>query len=385
MKHFKLLVSVLVLGASTASLRAQTSQQINTSNPLVLEVQFLSGRPPSYQGVPRTEGKEWVWYGLFGKTASAPEAANLPPVSAVRLTPWMSGDTVTIRVSAIREFRDADDPVGVYQAHEGEILTIDSLKKVGVDPFVIRVTRVALTETNPIPVINQTKSLEVLSIEPLLSSLPAARITMRNSSAKDIVALGVKTTRGQEPQRSGMPQNQEGQPLIKAGGTYEFKEMVPVRAEKVPGGYQPIVPSGLTFTIETLVFADGTYEGNALIAARHRSYVCGHRSELKRLIPILEAVLLEADANTQKVAANLHERILAESMALDESDFADLAQQFPAADQNELRRTASAGVDLTRKKLLDEIARFEQGRASQDFRVWLKEATARYSAWLGRL
>jgi len=385
MKHLKLLISVLIIGASMASLRAQPAQQINTGTPLVLEVQYLSGRPPSYQAVPRTEGKEWVWYALFGKTASAPEAAGLAPVSAVRLTPWMSGDTVTIRVSAIREFRDADDPVGVYQVHEGETLTIDSLKKVGVDPFVIRVTRIALTETNPIPVINQTNSLEVLSIEPLLSSLPAAKITLRNSSAKDVVALSVKTMRGQEQQRSGMPQNQEGQTLIKAGGTYELKESVPVRPEKVPGGYQPTVPSGLTFTIETLVFADGTYEGNALMAVRYRSYVCGNRSELKRLIPILEAMKLEADANTQQGAASLHERILAQSMALDESDFADLVQQFPAADQNELRRTANIGVEGTRKKLLDEIARFEQGLASQDFRVWLKEATARYSAWLGRL
>jgi hypothetical protein len=385
MKHFKLLISVVILGASMASLRAQTAQPINTGNPLVLEVQFLSGRPPSYQGVPRTEGKEWVWYALFGKTASTPETAGLTPVSAVRLTPWMSGDTVTIRVSAIREFRDADDPVGVYQAHEGETLTIDSLKKVGVDPFVIRVTRVALTETNPIPVINKTNSLEVLSNEPLLASLPAAKITLRNSAAKDVVALSVQTMRGKVTEMSGMPQNQEGQPLIKAGGTYELKEHVPVRPEQVPGGYQPTVPPGLTFTIETLVFADGTYEGNAVRAAKYRSFVCGHRSELKRLIPILQAVMLEADANTEKGAANLHQRILAQSMALDESDFADLAQQFPAADQNELRRSANVGVEGTRKKLLDEIARFEQGRASQDFRVWLKEATARYSAWLGRL
>ena len=185
------------------------------------------------------------------------------------------------------------------------------------------------------------------------------------------------------PESAGLPQGVEGAALIKAGSSTELRENLPVRAQRVPGGYQPSLPSELEFVIEGLVFADGSYEGD--VASKYRAFVCGRKLEFKRLIPALDAALLEADPDPVNGPAKLRLRVRALSPDIDESDLAALAQAFPNLDRNALRGSTEVAVHGARKTLLDELEKFEHRRPADDFLTWLSATKTRYAAWLSRL
>src|SRR5687768_12775105 len=85
---------------------------------------------------------------------------------------------------------------------------------------------------------------------------------------------------------SGMPQNKDGEPLILAGATYEFKRELNNDALQSGGGYAPEPAPNQAVVIRTAIFDDGTYEGDAKYAGQYRGFALGRRTQLARLIAL---------------------------------------------------------------------------------------------------
>lgn len=363
---------------------AQSQQARPSATGLAVEVTYFEGRGPAYEPVRRTKlpRGEGSWFGLFGRVKEWQLPTGAQPVSAVRVVPYLDGDTVKVTVSVLRgeKFLDVEDIVGTYTVRENEGIAIDSLRDFGVEPFKLKLIRVA-PQTPEVPtVLNKTRSLEVVGIEPVLATLPRYKLTLHNLSEKNVSAIRINTMRDGNLSLSGMPQGEEGKPLVEAGSFKELNEMMVTRAETTAAGYSPAAPRGQQIVLATLVFEDGSYEGDPEPAATYRGHTIGNRAELKRIVGLLEDALASS-SSIEKVRTQLSNL----SYDFDQSDMAVLASAFPEIDRNKLQTHIDVAMHLLRKEVFDNLDRFQPGPGSADFRVYLQTMKDRYAGWLLRL
>lgn len=363
---------------------AQSQQARPSATGLAVEVTYFEGRGPAYEPVRRTKlpRGEGSWFGLFGRVKEWQLPTGAQPVSAVRVVPYLDGDTVKVTVSVLRgeKFLDVEDIVGTYTVRENEGIAIDSLRDFGVEPFKLKLIRVA-PQTPEVPtVLNKTSSLEVVGIEPIVATLPRYKLTLHNLSEKNVSAIRINTMRDGNLSLSGMPQGEEGKPLVETGSFKELNEMMVTRAETTAAGYSPAAPRGQQIVLATLVFEDGSYEGDPEPAATYRGHTIGNRAELKRIVGLLEDALASS-SSIEKVRTQLSNL----SYDFDQSDMALLASAFPEIDRNKLQTHIDVAMHLLRKEVFDNLDRFQPGPGSADFRVYLQTMKDRYAGWLLRL
>jgi hypothetical protein len=184
-----------------------------------------------------------------------------------------------------------------------------------------------------------------------------------------------------------MRQGREGEPLITGEGYWTFDEPLATRAQQTPGGYSPSLSSDQQIVIASLVFEDGTYEGEAGPAARYRAFVVGRKIELKRVVPLLASALSASDIDSAVTAVKLRAQLTSLSYDIDEAQFAGLTAAFPSLNKQRLRGSVEIAIHTMRKDLMDELQPFQNGQVSgpNDFRSWLIAARVRCSNWLSRL
>jgi hypothetical protein len=382
LKNLVAAVSVVISLLGVAG--AQQSPTPSRATGIALEVTFFPAEPPTYQPVPwagATRG--WVWYARFGKVAGWTLPAGAQPVRAVKVVPFLDEEAVRITVSVLRgkKFHDTEETAATYSARENETITIAELKEFGVEPFQIKVVRVA-PQTPALPrIVNHTKSIEVVGVEPVDSTFPVYKLTFRSLSDKNISAVQVNVAEGGGLKMSGMPQGKDGQPLIKAGASFELKQPLDTHAQPTAAGFAPASPPTQSIVIASLVFEDGTYEGEALPAARYRGYSAGRKTELERIVPVLESALAH-DASAESLRTDLS----ALSFDWDPNDLALLAADFPGIKREQLQISIEASIHGVRRELLADMERFEQrGIRKESFRNWLTRTRDRYSNWLERM
>jgi hypothetical protein len=359
---------------------------------LTLEINFYKGRPPAYQTVAESATEAgWAWYSLFKRIPDFQISADSLPVRAVKIVPYLEKDAVKINVSVFtgRKIHEKEETVGVYSVRENERVTIKDLARFGVEPFEIAVVRVASAASVLPSVVNKTNSLQITGIEPIFSTLPSYKIRMLNTSAKAVSAFTFETTVNGQRRLSGLPQGGKGKPLIESGATFE-KEISNSLEHKQPlNGQIPPVQENQILVISSVIFDDGTYEGDAKNAAGFRAFTLGRKVQLKKIIALLQKAT-ETDAQIS-VLDNLDKQFAALGREVDDVSFNELVKEFPTLTEKEktnLRisaEVASNGIQAeTRKEL--QIFRNNNSTANADsIRAWLATATEQYQNWLVRL
>ncbi|MEP6568580.1 MAG: hypothetical protein ABJC10_02310 [Acidobacteriota bacterium] len=381
MSFKRLAITAVSLACLLGSVHAQPAKSQTAETGLVLEITIVAGSPPAYLPVRRSsESRSWAWYGRFGRLPGWRLPDGDKPIYAVRISPYFEEDSVRINVSVMRggKFYDTEDQVATCAVRENEKVTIDALKDFGVEPFEIKVIRVA-PQTSELPAIeNKTKSVEVVGVEPLVSTFPYYKLTLRNLSDRNISALQVNIMQAGRKRLSVMPQGEDGQPLIKARDSGELKQPLSINPNMTPGGYAPVVPPAQRIVIESVMFADGSYEGSAEPAATFRAFTLGRKTELTRLLPLLEN-------GTSTSPAELSAQLNAISVGAEDADVASLVAEFPEIKRERLQSPIETAAHSLRRELLVQLERFEKVKHAGDFQIWLARVKDRYSAWLSRL
>ncbi len=380
-----LIIAVVATLYSFGNSYAQLTQTPPNETGLVLEVVFLKGKPPAYQPVAGSRSKKGgSWYGLFGRIAGWQLPQGALPINAVRLVPYLKGETINISVSVMRgKFHDAEDKVASYKARENEEVTTTELEAFGVEPFVIKVVRTS-GGSDPPTTLNKTKSVAIIGLEPIISPLPRYKMTLHNLSDKSISALSIRIMGQGRARRMGMPQGGYGEPLIKSQDSGGLNVSLAINAEVTAGGYQPSLPPAQQIVVESLIFADGSFEGETKPAAMFLGFVAGRRTELKRILPLLDNALSSTDAFT--ASDTLRSQLGSLSYEPDETEVASLVAAFPTLDKRELRISVEAAIHRLRKDLLDQLERLQKSESSApDFSAWLVRTRELYSKWLSHL
>lgn len=382
---------VMLLGVtSRAQKKAQTPQ---APTGFVLEIVYHKGEAPAYLPIPR-EKVGGGWFGRFGRIPGWQLPEGQLPIRAVNLLPRLNGDVVTVTVSVFRgvKFHDEETSVGTYDLREDESISVKELEQFGVEPFRLRVVRTTPdVSTQPI-VKSRAKSLEVVGVEPVNSTLPSYKLTLHNLSDKNISALEITIVDSGRLVETTAPQGKDGLPLIKAGGFYESHEPLLTRAQQTAGGYAPAVPDSQQTVISCVIFEDGSYEGDAKPAAELRAMILGRKLALTRLLDVF-ARLDSTLSGAQELSAQvnwLKGQVLAVSEVPDRTTLADLEREFPDVDlkkQDGPRDSLEAHIHFVKRDLLDDLDGIAKTPSFDlsSFRAWLNKVEERYRGWLSRL
>ena len=375
MKQIKLLLSVLILlvALQTAGF-AQENKEPSLADNYVLEVMYSKGSPLAYQ---RIGG--WTWYDGFRRAPGFERSADGRPVEAVKIYTREESGTVKIKVTILSgadiEFENL---VSEYRVGT-EKITLSELAKFGVVPFEVGLVRSPATTAYIPKVNNDTKSL-VVSIEPVVANLPAYKIRVLNSSAKPVAGFSYNTFLEGRRRYSGMPQQFDGTPLINPGGFYEKVFPYALQSTTQSTGEVPPPIPGLQLNVLTVIFTDGTYEGERLDAARFRGYKMGEKIQLTRILEILrsksaaswDTLAPSVDALTYKVTV---------------SDIEPLFKEFPGLPEGETENLRSAAEVSANKIEKDFVGTFGTGKKIDPtvFSPAVNAAIAKCQNWLDSL
>jgi len=376
--------------------KVYTQQDVPVPTRLALEVTFYAGRKPAYETVPGPDSKpSGAWFGLFGRIASWQAPAGTQPIEAVRVISRVEGDAVRVIVSTLSGSKalENEQQVGTYLIRETEKISIDDLKRFGIEPFQIKLVRVNPTVPAVPPVILKgVESVVVINSMPKETTLPSYRIILRNQSSKNIVGLGVDVVAAGKVQLTSKVRGIDGQPLIAAGKEYWLHVAAPNRAESTVDGYVPTSPSDQQIQIKASVFDDGTYEGDAETAAVVKGYQAGEKMVLPRLIPVLDGALKSANANLAEALKTLDSQVSSVGTDADLQIVRTLALEFSQEGQaksREIKATMEFSATTIKSNLLKEIHMLENEEAQSVnadlYRTWLTKTRERYEQWLSRL
>jgi hypothetical protein len=387
---------LFTIGLPVAAVKVYAQQDIPGPTRLALEVTFYPGRKPAYETVPGPESKpSGAWFGLFGRIPSWQTPAGAQPIEAVRVISRVEGDAVRVTVSTLSGSRalENEQRVGTYLIRETEKISIDDLKRFGIEPFQIKLVRVN-PSIPPVPpvILKGVESIVVINSMAKETTLPSYRIILHNQSNKNIIGLGVDVLAGGRVQISSKPRGIDGQPLISANKEYWLTVAAPNRAQPTLDGYIPTSPSDQQIQIKAAVFDDGTYEGEAETAAAVRGYRAGEKMVLTRLIPLLEGALNSSNANLTEALRNLESQVSSVGSDADPEIVQTLSAEFPQksdARSREIKATMAFSATTIKSNLLKEIQTLEnEGTQSLNadlYRTWLTKTRERYETWLSRL
>jgi len=341
---------------------------------LALEVTFNKSQPFAYLNIYENGRDGGGWFSSFGRIPNFKAPPNTPPINAVNVIHRLEKDVLKIAISIFKghKFRDQEITVADFSLREGERISIKELTNFGVEPFEIAVVRVTPTVTALPSIVNRTNSLQVTGVEPIYSTLPTYKISLLNNSEKDIIAFAFEARLNNEWKLSSGAQNFQGETLIEPGTTYE-KKIPSALQDIMTEDEQPSVQPEETLIILAVVFADGSYEGDAPRAARIRAFNLGNKLQLRKMIDF-------SPENLEKQMANL-------KYAMDENAFVALLKQFPTLgekDKDGLRRSVDAAAKILEGNFLKDLESAKK-RKPEELRSWLTNANENHRKWLTRL
>lgn len=387
-------ILLICLSGSPATLFAQQSTSAPTR--LALEVTFYPGRKPTYQSVPAQEAKpHGAWYGMVGRIASWQAPAGKPPVEAVRVLSRVEGDVVRVIVSTLSGTKalENEEQVATYLIRENEKISVDELKNFGIEPFGIKLVRVAPNVASAPPVsLEGIESLVVINVVGNESTLPSYKITVLNQSSKNIIAVGLDVVVGGKPSMTATPRGVEGEPLVVTGKTKELTVLAPSRAQGVKDAYSPTTPPNQQIQIKAVVFDDGTYEGAARTCAAVKGYRAGEKMELSRLVPLMEAALNSSDTDISQRLSKLESQVSSLSSDAEPAIVQSLTVEFPqlrGSESSVIKGTIEVTATRIKSDLLKDIHGMQteepQKLDAKAYEVWLVNTKERYAKWLSRL
>ena len=386
---------VLMCQVSVAQPAASAVQPIPSApTGLALEITYSKGLPPAFSTVVGPCCKPGgAWYSLFGRIPPDPSVPAPLPVQAVDVRSRLEGEFVRVTVSVFLgvRFFDKKEEVATYELKENEDVKAVALAKFGVEPFEIKVVRVNPNLSYTPSVLIKAESISVVGIELKNTTLPSYRLTLHNSSHKNVVAIAVNVVAGNKLQASSLPQGREGRALIKAGGIEEINVSAAYHAQKTPAGFRPEPEPNQEIIITSLVFDDGSFEGDDEMAATFTAFVAGRKIQIAKLIALLDLTANVTDVTVPAALDRLKTQAELLSTEVEPSVLDHLRRSFPtlsARESNDLKMSVEVVLQTIKFDFVQCVKEFEKRNPQSNdrqFRAWLRGIRRGYEQWLSRL
>jgi hypothetical protein len=318
-----------------------------------------------------------------------PPAADDQRVSYIEVTAAFQGGMWRVKVSVtFGRFYDAGKKeLAAYQLREGEPAQVTEINQYGLEPFDVSVVRVERAPAVRPTVVNRTSSIVVSNVA--VADLPAPyRISFKNVSGKAVQTFELVASSGKGRRTLTWPEGRREHPLIEAGGEYEV-EMPSEQQVKDPATSRFVSEQLHVIEVNTVVFTDGTYEGNPDLAGLQNAMMFGTSTQLDRILSLMREAQGIADA--ESALAQLKADVSSLSEIVDPTAFAVLKSRFPSLSvgrKEDLRGSAQRKMHDVKAGLKREILEFERARGraeSESFKSWLEKEKAAYEKWRASL
>jgi hypothetical protein len=240
------------------------------------------------------------WYPGPHKMYQAGEA--IPVVSGLALSAWREGQTVKFKLTALIGKWIYNVPpsavkrieVGTYSIHDSAPMVIDDGVKHGLPVLHFRLGR----QVNQCP--GDPSSIENLTTSLKVKGFPASGgfcyLLLRNDSIKGVISVRVDRKKPGISGRAhtwGTSGDPLGAAMIASGATYSY----PTAVSAKPGETADLAQEQLS--INSVVFEDGTYEGDEAAAMKEIGYRVGFYAAMARFTPLLRETLANASARSE--------------------------------------------------------------------------------------
>ena len=393
MKKFLMLATLLVIAASWSINAQQPEPTLKTSMSapraegpprLLLEVIANPALPPGYVNVNGpSELRKFVLIPNFVRVPGGSQPS--PPVQWVKVEPQFTGETTAVRVTVYRGVKgiEQEDLAGIYRLGIGETKTLQDLRSFGIEPFTVTLLDTVPPLPPPPTFVNDTKSIEIVSIRSVNSPSPAYIITLRNLSEKNVWGAGFALTFDGRPGITGVLAFDDDRPLMEAGGSVE-KHVPAMMPRRAATGFVPSAAAAVTLRIRSAVFTDLSYEGDVNDACSMEIGSIGGKAYLTQVLSLINGQLDSQPAETVTDDVEAAKQLKSKVEALRFEVDAKASSVSPGCKDFAQRVSDAANFEkLLMLRDLDQI--ITQPRPGFSFRAWMETRRENYKARLSRL
>ncbi|HEX8708042.1 MAG TPA: hypothetical protein VF723_07365 [Pyrinomonadaceae bacterium] len=298
--------------------------------------------------------------------------------SFIEFSARLRGEVWEVRVALTfgKYYDQGNKHIAAFRAREGEEVRLKELAQFGIKPLDVSIVRIERVASVQPTVVNQTTSLAVLSVEANVLPSPY-QIVLKNMSDKAVRALEIVTSHGKGARTLKWPEGTTKHPLI--GAWQEYRLEMPSQETRPGLSAFEYVPEQLhVIEINTVVFTDGTYEGNPHLAELQRAKDLGIKLQIERILPLIQSALGTADVDAtfeqfKKAVLSLDEEVVPPA------SFEELKSTFPTLDatrKEEMDGAVRRSLHKVKFNLTGSIAEFERDSKQSgngSFKVWLEK------------
>ena len=334
-----------------------------------LGIEIVDGQHASPFPVSSSEGGS-IEIGPPPKRPDWKQAQDTASLTRVRIRPVIDRDGVSIKIGAVFDdsqpanapgpkYGEKEQTIASYFAREGETITISEMERFGFEPLVLRVVRY---QPKPFPeplakvlpeIVNALKSVAFVDLQ---SEEPSHsyELTLQNLGAKSIVALTIVIQQSHtETMEGGL------KPLMLPGAI--FKTSVGASGSFAPETSRP------TLVIGTVLFDDGSYEGDVVAAAEMAARSKGRQIQSSRCLQLLQGIPVQPTQETIRAIQAVRAAVEKLRIDVDATLVEELQSQFsllPTANGKEwLAEKVMEGLKGGRSHALYLFNELEQKRA----------------------
>ena len=366
---------------------AAQQQQASTQQPdLALEV--IGSNYPTWE-IPALNGGRGVTSGFSRIKSWKPSSGELAVESLV-FKIGREADIVITHLS-VKLANEKEVLVSTYRLREAQTVSTVELSKFGLEPLRLTVVKPkpSFKVTSPPiqPLLeNKTKVIEVVDFYQESPPSEKFRLTLRNVSTKNIVAIDLfmpsADGNGGEGQRV---QGDKENPVMLPGSTSDHFIHVSCGGRMTPDGYVPNPEVQRTFIIRTAVFEDGTFDGLVEPAAEIEAYRRGLNMQRTRILRLFQEATQGEGGNVLTSLDDLKERAYALDNHVNASVALELQSLFPSLHdkaQDWFVQNVETGLRRGKHELLGQINNFEQMQKQagmpMSFSEWIEQTKADY-------
>lgn len=358
------LVTSILMGLLCVPSPAQGKPPISTLTDLGIEIDGQQPAVSSAAGGYREIGPP-------PKRPDWKQPQDTAPLTRIRIRPVLERDGVSIKIGAVfDDSQPADAPGPKYGekeqtiascfAREGERITVSELERFGFEPLVLRVVRY---QPQPFPepsakvlpeVVNALKSVAFVDLQSEEPSSHSYKLTLQNVGSRSIIALTIAIQQSHtETIEGGL------KPLMLPGATF-------TTSVSPSGSLQPET-SRPTLVIVTVLFDDGSYEGDVVAAAEMAARSKGRQIQSSRCLQLLQAIPDQPAQETVRAIQEVKAAVEKLRIDVDATLVEELQSQFsllPKANGKEwLAEKTMDGLKGGRSHALYLLNELEQKRA----------------------
>jgi hypothetical protein len=315
------------------------------------------------------------------------DSSGMPINSMIAVQAEQTGEIWNIKVAVgVGEFYDAGArQLANFKLRTNERTDVSEGARFGLLSFRIGVVKVLDQSASKPRVSLKTSSISVEKLE--ASELPKPyRMVLKNNSEKDILAIQYNTYKDNQFLHLEWRSLPQPRPLIKSGGTYTFEVLSQDRSCGDAEGYHPLQSNRIE--IASIVFVDGTYEGDSGLTALIRGRAYGNKTNLDRVIATLDNLNGVEEFNPGLLVYEL--KSLSDGMdeVADDSMAQRLRNGLPAEgnySMSALTNFIRSGQHEVKTSLAWDSQRLERlikTEKPEAIKTWCAQTMSKYKEWL---